>query len=758
MLASSVPLMVGVSIFLAQAPAQGTKAPARPAEEQYRDYFKKPENAAEWWAAINYEINVGRFNLAARDLKDFLATKPTDQDLLEIEEREGMSSFLRLLRIPELRPLAGPLVERVSAIVKKQLGDPVRLRRLVAQLAATPEERAYAVAELRRSGALAGPFLVAALLKPRDNPEHRAVVTTLSELGREVAAPLAAALDSGEPSLQIELIEAFDARHDVAVVPYLWYWSAAPRAVELVRSRAAETIAHLLGIGVEKLPPAREALVREAERYERHQVRFADPQAVAVWVWDGNGVTAQLMSPAQAEEYYGLYFARRAIELDPRYIPAQVVFLSIALQKGAERAGAQRRPEASAQDPRELLKQVSPGLVNAVLERALVERRPAVAAAAARALGDVGDVRALRPTSQKEPALVQALYYPDAAVQLAAADAVLRIPAPNRGAYGPRIVEILRRALAADAPPHVLVADLNLNRAHELSHALQQAGYQAEAFGTGRELLRRLAQAADVDAVFIDANVPDPPLPHLLAQIRADVNSGLVPVFVSILPGSGGKVSDDVVARLNRLAEPYPNVRVTPSTVDVPSLRDLLAEHSATALSPEQRKANAGLALVWLARLAQGEPPAYDVRAAEPAILRALEIDDLAPVAIAAAAKLPGTRPQQELATILFRSPRPELRAAAAAALARHVQQFGLALSAEQVRGVGELYDLTGDPKLKSSLGLLVGSLRPDPRATAERLGRFNPAAKTPAPPQPAPPPPEEPKEPEKDKEPDKDK
>lgn len=744
MFASSVCFLVGASFgsaLLSQAPGQGAKPPAKPAEEQYRDYFKKPENAAEWWAAITYEINVGRFNLAAEDLKAFLATNPSDKDLLDIEEREGMSAFLRLLRVPELRPLAGPLVERVGAIVKKHLGDPVRLRRLVAQLAATPEERAYAVAELRRSGALAGPDLVAALRTPRDTPEHRAVVTALPELGREVAAPLAAALDAGEPSLQIELIDAFDARRDAAAVPHLWYWSAAPRAVELVRRRAAETIAHLLGVGVEKLPPARVALVREAERYDRRQVRFADPQAVTVWEWDGKGVVSRTMTAAQAEEHYGLYFARRAIELDPRYGPAQVVFLGIALQKGAERAGAQRRPDAGAPEVRELLKVVSPDLVNAVLERALAERRPAVAIAAARALGDVGDVRALRPTTQKEPALVQALYYPDAAVQLAAADAILRIPAPGRGAYGPRVVDILRRALAADAPARALVADMDLNRAHELAHALQQAGYQAEAIATGRELLRRLAQAADVDAIFIDYAIPDPPLPHLLAQLRADANVGLVAVFVTVLPGPDGKVPDELIARLNRLVGPYANVRVTPATLDLASLREMLAEHASAALSPDQRKANAGLALLWLARLAQGEPPAYDVRPAEPAILKALESDDLAPVAVAAAGKLPGAKAQQGLATVLFRSSRPDLRGAVAATLARHIQQFGPALSPDQVRGIAELYATTEDPKLRSNLALLLGSLRPDPRVTAERLERFRPPA-------PAPPPPPEPKEP----------
>ena len=47
--------------------------------------------------------------------------------------------------------------------------------------------------------------------------------------------------------------------------------------------------------------------------------------------------------------------------------------------------------------------------------------------------------------------LVKALDYPDRRVQLAAADALLRLPSTNVHTAHARIVEVLRRALAADA-------------------------------------------------------------------------------------------------------------------------------------------------------------------------------------------------------------------------------------------------------------------------------------------------------------------
>ena len=41
------------------------------AEDEYRTYFKRPETTYELWAAIKFEIDVGKFDLAALHLKQF---------------------------------------------------------------------------------------------------------------------------------------------------------------------------------------------------------------------------------------------------------------------------------------------------------------------------------------------------------------------------------------------------------------------------------------------------------------------------------------------------------------------------------------------------------------------------------------------------------------------------------------------------------------------------------------------------------------
>jgi CheY-like chemotaxis protein len=697
-----------------------------------RQLFRKPETALEFWRAVQLEIELGKFDLAAEFLKGFLAKNPTDEELLQIEEKEGISAFLRLLTIPELRADAKALVERVNDVVQKHLGDPKRISALVRSLTSdNREEAAYALGQLRRSGPVAVPGLLKVLLEtPNASDEHRAVLGALTRLNRNATPPLLAALDVDNPVVRAELMDVLLRRADASAVPWLWYWAGSPKQPGLVRKQAAEALAALLNVPADKLPSAKEALTREAERYYRHRVRFADPEAVTVWRWDGNELVSQKLPASAAEEYYGLRFARQALDIDPAHAPAQVVFLSLALEKGFERGGLDQPLEKGAPGVKELLRTVNPDLVEAVLEQALADQRLPVVLGTVRALGDVSEVGATRSLGRRAPALVRALSFPDRRVQLAAADALLRIPGPPPALASARVVEILRRAAAADPVPRALVADFDRERAQALAAAVQQAGLEPVVVHTGREATRRLTEAADIDVLLVDAALPDPMLPHLLAQVRADNDNGLLPLLV-LAPL-------DQIDHFQRLTERYRNVWVLPATTSAEVLKQVLparlAEAGGRPLSEEERKNRIREALLWLARLARGEVPGYDVRPAEGAILKALRSDELAPTAIEAAGRLPGRVPQRELAALVLDASRPApVRAAAAAELSRHIQQRSLALTNEQVASLTSLFGSADDAQLKANVALVIGSMRPDARQTGERLQQYAPSLPQPA-------------------------
>src|SRR5207253_118683 len=105
----------------------------------------------------------------------------------------------------------------------------------------------------------------------------------------------------------------------------------------------------------------------------------------------------------------------------------------------------------------------------------------------------------------------------------------------------------------------------------------------------------------------------------------------------------------------------------------------------------------------------------YDVRPAEPAILRAVRYnEELRGLAIEALGGLSGRQPQRELAGIVVdKNAKPEFRAAAAAELNRHIQQHGVVITKEQIKEIQDLFATVDDPKLKGNVALVVGSMRP---------------------------------------------
>jgi CheY-like chemotaxis protein len=697
------------------------------------------------------------------------------------------------------------------------------------------------------------PYLVEELLR-LEPADRLPLLSALRQLGPETVPPLVAALDSDDTLLKGELIDVFQKRAAEEVVPNLWYLAASPTQPEAVRRKASAALASFLNVQASHLPPAKVALAREAERYFRHQVAFADPRAVTVWRWDGKGVVAgwpgaPTVTASQAEEYYGVRFAGQALALDPTYKPAQVVLLSLALEKGMERGGPDRPLARTDPAVHGLLASVSPDLLIEVLERALKEQRTPLILGAARALGERAEVLAKRPTGRGQPALVQALYYPDRRVQMAAAESLLRIPGPPAPRTAARVVEVLARALAAEKTAagrrKVLVAVGDEDWRTRVRQAVEQAGAEAVPVETGRQAMRRLRAAADVDAVLLDSTLPDPGLASLLAQLRADTDVGRLPVLLAAVPESPksqdlatryrtarqrlGVITDSTRAyrealraldeehaarlralktdrleaaaqaetiklleqqyderrrltaarfpeavillqdagrlqrelravtadyaqeaalregSLRRFAERYRNVYVVPANLfdDADALRVSLrgrVGEVGEALTDAELKEYAERAARLLAGLANEYPPGYDVRPAEEAILGAVRAGKLSAegqlAAMDAASRLPGPRPQRELANVVLDGGRPlPVRVAAAAQLVRHQQQHSPTLTAAQVEALQGLYRQAGtDATLKANLALVMGALRPDARRTGERLRQYQPVAPLPPP------------------------
>jgi hypothetical protein len=537
---------------------------AQGAEDDYRQYFKPPETMVEFWNAIDFEIEVGRYDLAAKHLHNMLAKNPTNQDLVKLHQslKGGMSDILKLRRIrdwvdenvgsdekkaesrkinKQARQDVDTLIDKVTKAVKEFLGDPARIRLFVKNLASAPEEREYAIRELAKSGVQVVPYLLTELRQANDR-DRSAILSAMPRLGPEVVPPLIAALESNDAVLQEELIELLVKRRAVEAVPYLWPLAGNPARPERVRKAATAAIDNLLGAKPGTLPSAKDALTREGERYYLHRVKFASADAVPIWRWDGMTSALTTVPATKAEEYLGSWFARQALAIDPTYEPAQVLLLSLALDKAYERVGLAKPLTETAPALHEMLTTVNPSLLVAVLDRAMDEKRTPVVLGAVGALGDVADVRATKPTRYGEPSLIKALVYPDRRVQMAAADSLMRIPGKPSPQAAARVVEVLSRALEAGnmamGKRKVLVAVSEERLRAETGKAIQDANVEPVLVASGRDALRRLIRASDIDGIVVDSAVSDPTLPYLMAQLRADARTSKLPVLLAVIPDS----------------------------------------------------------------------------------------------------------------------------------------------------------------------------------------------------------------------------
>lgn len=749
--------------------------------------LEPPKTAAEFWNAVEFELNTGKYDAAAFYLKGLLALDPPEADLVAIERDKGMGSFLRLRAVQhwssdpkveaEARQNAETLIEKVTAAVKKELGDPARIGKFIANLRGTPEERDYAVRELQRSGGAAMPQLIAALRTDQDPVGRAIILNVLPRLFSDTVPALLAAMDMDDAVVKALLLQALSERKDLPILPNraetdplptLDFFATSPRQPETVRRKAAEVRNRLRPVSPSRQPIAKVELTKAAEKLYRHEAKFNNPEKVPIWRWIDNNLVVHDATQSQAEEYLGLRYARWALDLDPSYEPAQTVFISLAVEKALDRGGLEKPLAETAPDVHELLSTVYSGALVNTLDRALAEKRTAVALGVTRALAQRADMAGVRGERGRPGVLVKAIDYPDRRVQFAAAEGLARLPGGH--ASQARVVEILRRALAGESESsipkkgRILVGAFDRNQAQAMANAVLAAGYDVEIAQTGKDLMRRLKSKADIDGIIIDSELPYPPLPDTIASLRYDVHLGLLPLRIVYTPNLGPSntyyISDTnrrvevgvpagaiesvnyrTEARLHVLVEGYKQIGVVRGPLSTAIVQTELAPSMTTeqvggspALTPTEKQSQAQRAIQWLSRMATGEVPGYDVRPAERTIREALRVNELAGPAIEAVSRLPGADPQTDLASVVADNSRPvELRSAAADALIRHITVHGVALNARQGQVIMDLLPTLTDPALRAKVASLVGSLRLTSPQSGQRMLRFNPPLPKPA-------------------------
>ncbi|MSQ92945.1 MAG: hypothetical protein EXR98_00140 [Gemmataceae bacterium] len=763
-----------VIAFRAQAPARGqddekdkqailTKKKTiellDKANEEYRVFFKRPEKTIEYWSAIKFEMELGKFDLAALHLKRMLGNDPAiktdaadeiDKDLVKFEQAEGMSAFLRLrlvkpidwsdhppFRTEALANVEG-LIDRVTKAVEKHLSDPDRIKKYIARLdAPTPEERGYAYVQIARSRERAVPYLIEELRKSFGKPLHGRVRETLLRMGPETVSVYLEVFkavnekDYRDIELRLTLLEIFRQRDDKRVIPYLWHMSAAKQYPAGVRDRAKEVLASLLRLPIDELPPSKETLTYEAERYYQHNVKFKEDKDVLVWEWNGEALALAPtgLSPSRAEEFFGMRYAREALDLDPAYQPAQVVFLSLMLDRHYRPKVDQILTEAISPRMHQLLTSLDADLALRVLERGMEDRQLPVILPLIMALGERAEFRAARLNPSGQPrGIVKALYYPDRRVQFAAMKAMLRMPPTTRPAVeAERIVELSRRFLASEATSKSLVVHAPLGDEQAIRKTVGALGFEPVLASKVQEAVKKGTASADFDLIILHKGMANADFPHVYGQLRQHFDLGGLPMIV-VVDKAREKVVKQMIA-----SNPNAIVITEDKFKADDEFKSLAATHvknvQLAKLTPDERMLFAKTALDTFWSISQGDLQGYDIAPAFDVILEQLKSNEKnATTAIKILGRLPGSSRlsvntiQNKLAGIAGDPARDiKLREPALQELNRHMQKNGVTVGKKLQDDLRQAHQIAapGQP-FHNQLVIAIGMFS---RTTAAKTG-----------------------------------
>ncbi|MEZ6142048.1 MAG: hypothetical protein R3B84_15895 [Zavarzinella sp.] len=560
-------------------------------------FYPTPKTVPEFWSAVQFEIRLGNYERAAERLNSLLALEPDDKTLMDLlkprpdSKDEGIAPFLRLRNIPtwnkdvrknkEAKDQVETLIGKLTTAMKNELTNPVRIRKYVNNLAASPEEAAFALNELRKSGTAIMPEVVK-ILKERTNPAvHSALLQALPELAIETTGGLVLLLSQADAKLQSELIDVLQTRSNprelttnatTDPIPTYWKLLGDANTTDTVRAKVRATLEKLFTVDLDRQPdPAlrkpQGQLNAIANRFHNDKANLRvlggdekNEKVHTVWVPDGEAVKETLLSRREALTYYALRYARWALAQQSDFVEAQTTFLTVAIEQQALLQPGTPLADAAPQ-LQAILSGASFAFLQDFMHSAIRDKRTAVVLSLVRTLGDRAEIKAAQPEaragSEFRPALlVQAMDYPDPRVQFAATEALLKMPGSPVHLNTDRVVKVLSETLLAGirgaGTPQALLGDPDPVRAQAIVNSLRQIGYRTEIAPTGRELMRRLRLKADIDLVLIDHHLPDPMLVDMLAQIRADRRGKALPVLVIASPEGVTPIS--TMTSLGRLA------------------------------------------------------------------------------------------------------------------------------------------------------------------------------------------------------------
>lgn len=736
----TIPILLAFGVFAfvrtepasAQAP-DPVADPAAPAPNAPADspLLKEPQTPEELFAATLLMTDLARMDLARKYLDLFAAGKPDGEVLLQLRDKHGTAEFVRLSRIPELRPTSSKLLTELEVAARTRAADPAFVDGLITKLAGDPVDRELAIRDLTNLGQPAVPALVARLATPKSDEERDHITYALIRMGRQVVPPVLGTLEAPDEAVRTAAISVLGWLRAGEAVPYLWYPAFGPEQPEGVKIAAAEALARIrygkpqAVDRISSIEAAGELRKLATEYFDQTQeAPLDDDGQAAVWTWDADAgtVAKRLWPPRLANLWYATRFSRESLALSPTMPEVQEQFLAALLGLEVESVGIDQPLPESPGSPMYLAMTAGEAMLVGVLKESLAARQTGAALAAVRGLSAVGTRDVLNPKGGLRSPVLSALNYPDDRVQFETAVTILRQEPTLPFAGADRVVDILRRALLDGSEPKAIVIDADQTRSSQVKGFLASSGYDTQVVRSGREGFLLAAEMGAVNFVVVQVNVARWGLSQTIANFRADARTAAIPLVIY-----GAEEDRTKLRRLVSESAPAVFAAESPSEADfLREVKPFLKSIAVAPLSSAERQTRRTVAAYWLAEIASSGSRVFHLTPAEPALSSVAEDAQLSTNALIGLGGIGTAESQRRLSEVALNGQLPEaMRVNAALQLGQHVQRYGLLLSKSEVEGLQAGWKLVETPRLKAALAAVIGSLQPGSRVLSERLQEF---------------------------------
>lgn len=408
----------------------------------------------ENWNDFLHYTTIGRLDLARGYAQAVIDSNPDPLKLLALSENnpQGYTVLLKVIDSAPDTELA-KLGSKILGIIEQgrfiRRSEPKIIAEEIRRLSSTERGRLEAVKRLGNAGEYAIPFMLDAMADSSRKEELPNIIWALPQIGRDAIRPLAAALQTENVDVKIEIIKALGKIGYPQSLAYLRYVVEKDDSTELVK--LAEESIKLIDPAAAKIPAA-ELFYRLAEDYYYHAESLApaeDANSANIWFWDtaGNRLVMEKVNKSYFNELMAMRACEWALRADAGF--GQAIGLWLASFFKAEATGVSMPGYFGLGHADAMTYATTAGAeyLHQALARAIKDKKAYVALGAVEALATIAGEKSLLYRIGIEQPLVEALSFDDKAVRYSAAIAIAAAGPTQEFAESKLVIENLAQAL-----------------------------------------------------------------------------------------------------------------------------------------------------------------------------------------------------------------------------------------------------------------------------------------------------------------------